>query len=187
MSAPPPEGLPTVLSEVLMSNAFLGPVVEICIVTADHRRTMAGLVRLGIGPFRVYTFDEHTLSDPTYHGAPSPFSLRVCFATNDGMTWEIMEPLSGPSVMRDFLDAHGEGIHHVAFAGDGRSMQERVDTFTQRGFAPTQSGRWNRDNLFSFFDTEAATSTCFETYHFPVDYTYPTPDEWYPGPPPAGE
>lgn len=177
--------LPTVLSETALSNAFLGKVVEICIVTEDHHRTMAGLVRLGIGPFRVYTFDDQTLTEPTHRGRPSPFSLTVCFATNDGMTWEVMQPLSGPSIMREFLDAHGEGIHHVAFAGDGRSMEERVATFAERGFAPTQSGRWNDQNLFTFFDTEAATTTCFETYHFPDGYTYPEPDEWYPGPPPG--
>jgi hypothetical protein len=55
-------GLPTVLSEFALSNAFLGKILEVCIVTEDHRRTMAGLVRLGIGPFRVYTFDDNVVA-----------------------------------------------------------------------------------------------------------------------------
>lgn len=47
---------PQVLSETRMANSFLGNLIEICIVTSDHRRAMEGLVRLGIGPWRVYIF-----------------------------------------------------------------------------------------------------------------------------------
>ncbi|MDQ3714757.1 MAG: VOC family protein [Actinomycetota bacterium] len=178
--------LPAVLSESALDNAFLGKVVEVCIVTEDHYRTMAGLVRLGIGPFRVYTFDDTNLAAPTYRGEDSPFSLTVCFATNAGLTWEIMQPLSGRTIMREFLDSHGEGIHHLAFDCDGLPWEQRVSQFAVRGFAQTQSGRWRDQNAFSFFDTEAATTTCFETYHFPDDFTLPEPDAWYPGPPPPG-
>ena len=65
--------LPTVLSETALSNAFLGGITEVCIVTEDHRRTMAGLVSPGIGPFRVYTFDDRSLADPTYRGEDEAF------------------------------------------------------------------------------------------------------------------
>ena len=177
--------LPTVLSEHALDNAFLGKLVEVCLVTEDHERTMAGLVRLGIGPFRVYTFDDTTMAAPTYHGEPSPFSLRVCFAVNEGLTWEIMQPLTGRTIMREFLDRHGEGIHHVAFDCDGMPWEQRIAEFTARGFPQTQSGRWQDSNAFSFFATEAATTTCFETYHFPDDFVFPEPDAWYPAAPPA--
>ena len=172
------------VSEFQLSNAFLGRIVEVCIVTEDHQRTMAGLVRLGVGPFRVYTFDNETLAAPTYRTQHSPFSLKVCFAKNDGLTWEIMQPLAGRTIMREFLDTHGEGIHHVAFDCNGVPWDERVANFAARGFGVTQSGRWLDQNSFSFFDTEAATTTCFETYHFPDGFEFPKPDEWYPGPPP---
>ncbi|MEX5721072.1 hypothetical protein [Geodermatophilus maliterrae] len=36
-----------------------------CLVTEDHRRTMEGLARLGIGAFRVYTFDAGNTVDRT--------------------------------------------------------------------------------------------------------------------------
>ncbi len=177
--------LPTVVTEFALSNAFLGRIVEVCIVTEDYRRTMAGLVRLGVGPFRVYTFDDGNLAAPTYRGESSPFSLKVCFASNDGLTWEIMQPLAGRTIMREFLDAHGEGIHHVAFDCNGAPWDQRIAQFAGRGFGVTQSGRWLDQNSFSFFDTEAATTTCFETYHFPDGFDFPEPEEWYPGPPPA--
>lgn len=177
--------LPGVLSEFELSNAFLGKIVEVCVVTGDHERTMAGLARLGIGPFRVYTFDDETLAAPTYRGQTSPFTLKVCFAQNAGLTWEIMQPLSGRTVVQEFLDEHGEGIHHVAFDCNDAPWQQRLEDFERRGFLASQSGRWQNQNTFSFFDTESATTTCFETYHFPKDFVFPEPERWYPGPPPS--
>jgi methylmalonyl-CoA/ethylmalonyl-CoA epimerase len=176
--------LPNVLSEFALSNAFLGKIIEVCFVTQDAQRTMEGLVQLGVGPFRVYTFNEETMAGPTYHGQASPFSLRVCFAMNQGLTFEIMQPLSGRTVMQEFLDAHGEGIHHIAFDCNDAPWESRIAIFTERGFVSTQSGRWLDQNSFNFFDTELATTTCFETYHFPDGFEYPEPDRWYPGRPP---
>ena len=180
-SLPPP----TVINEFALSNSFLGSIVEVCIVTHDCERTMAGLVRLGIGPFRVYTFDGDSVTAPVYKGQASPFSLRVCFAINGGLTWEIMQPLQGRTIMQEFLDAHGEGIHHVAFDCKGAPWEQRISSFAARGFTSVQSGRWLDQNSFSFFDTEPATATCFETYHFPDGFQFPEPELWYPGPPPT--
>ena len=177
--------LPEVLSEFALSNSFLGKIIEVCLVTEDHERTMEGLVRLGIGPFRVYTFTPDTVAAQTYAGEPEDFSLKVCFATNDDLTFEIMQPLSGRTVMRDYLDRHGEGVHHLAFDCNGAPWEQRLTMFADRGFAQTQGGRWLDQNSFSFFDTEAATTTCFETYHFPDGFEYPEPEAWFPGPPPA--
>ncbi len=179
------DDIPTVVSEFQLSNAFLGKIIEVCIVTEDHHRTMAGLVRLGIGPFRVYTFDDETLAAPTYRGERTAFSLKVGFAKNDDLTWEIMQPLAGRTIMREFLDSHGEGIHHVAFDCNGTPWEQRISNFQARGFGVSQSGRWLDQNSFSFFDTESATTTCFETYHFPDGFSFPEPEEWYPGPPPS--
>ncbi len=180
-----PDELPEVLNEFALSNSFLGKIIEVCLVTEDHQRTLAGLVRLGIGPFRIYTFTADSVAEQTYHGEPSPSSLTVCFATNDELTFEIMQPVAGRTIMQDFLDNHGEGIHHIAFDCHGVPWSQRLDLFAERGFAATQSGRWLNQNPFSFFDTEAATTTCFETYHFPAGFAYPEPERWYPAPPPT--
>lgn len=59
---------PSVVSATELSNSFLGGLIEICLVTRDHQRTMEGLVRLGIGPWRVYTFDSRTVTERRYQG-----------------------------------------------------------------------------------------------------------------------
>ncbi|MES0884395.1 VOC family protein [Roseibium sp. SCP14] len=178
--------LPTVLSDETLSNTYLGNVVELAIVTGDHRKTMEGLVRLGIGPWAVYTFSPENVTDQTYQGEPAEFAIKVCFAKSGNMIWELMEPLWGPSIFKDFLDEFGEGLHHVAYDCEDRPWEERIAELERRGFKMVQSGKWNGKNAFAFFETTEATSTIFETYHFPDDWEYPEPDEWFPAPPPAG-
>lgn len=175
---------PSTVGPAELSNSFLGRLVEVCFATEDLHRTMEGLVRVGIGPWRVYTFDAATVQDRTLRGAPVDHGLLVAFSSVGDVAFEIMQPLHGPSVIRDFLDARGEGVHHLAFDCAGVSWQQRLDTFTDRGFPCSQSGRFAGGNSYAFFDTEAATGTTFETYAFGDDFSWPEPQEWYPGPPP---
>ena len=164
-----------------LHDPFLGNAVEICIVTPDHRRTMADLWKLGIGPWKVYTFDPSNTSNQTYRGEPCEFTLKVCFAVLDSIVWELMEPISGPTIMSDFLRQHGEGIHHIAFDCNHVPWQERLDEFQMRGFNLVQTGSWMGINSFAFFEGERGSRpTTFETYFFPEDWEYPPAEAEYP-------
>lgn len=178
--------LPQVVTDDRMTNAFLGNVVELAIVTGDHRKTMEGMVRLGIGPWRVYTFSPATVTEQTYRGEPAAFTVKVCFATCGNIIWELMEPLSGPTIFQEFLERHGDGLQHVAYDCNDAPWEERIEELERRGFACIQSGKWMGRNPFAFFETSEATGAVFETYSFPPDWTYPEPEEWYPAPPPDG-
>ncbi len=177
------KNLPTVVSDDTLSNTFLGNVVELCIVTDDHQKTMEGLTRLGIGPWAVYTFSPETVTDQTYKGKACEFALTVCFAKSGNMVWELMQPLWGPSIFQDFLDEHGTGFHHVAYDCNDQPWEARIAEFENRGYKMVQSGKWQGQNAFAFFDTQDDTGTTFETYFFPDDWTYPEPDHWFPAPP----
>ena len=161
-------------------DPFLGNVVEIAIVTRDRRRAMEGLWRLGIGPWQVYTFSPENTTNQTYRGQPSPFTLQVCFAQSGTLIWELIEPVSGSTIFAEFLDRHGEGIHHLAYDCHDIPFEQRIAEFAQRGFQVVQSGSWLGQNHFAFFETEAATTTCLETYAFPENWEYPEPEERYP-------
>jgi len=164
-------------------KSFLGSPMEICIVTPDYRKTLTGLNQMGIGPFRVYTFSPSNTTDQTYRGVSTPFTLRVCFAQlSPTMVYEVIQPVSGPSIFRDWLDAHGNapGIHHIAYDMNGLEWGERMKAFEERGFVMSQGGSWMGRNRFAFFETESETGTCFETYEFPEDWVDPEPEEWFP-------
>lgn len=198
------------MSNLVMSNIqpsplvspFLGQPVEICIVTADLRQTLAGLVQLGIGPFKIYHFSPKTVLEQTIRGEKHAFEIRVAFAEQGRMIWEVMQPVSGPTAMQEFLDStNGRGgIHHVAFdcmEGEPAEAHDRARTgdaaraeavrrrleFEQRGFGLVQSGVWHGKKgtcEFMFFDTEGAVNTCFETYVFSDDWQDPEDVEHHP-------
>jgi methylmalonyl-CoA/ethylmalonyl-CoA epimerase len=182
-----PYSLPEVLSATSMSNTFLGDLIEVCFATEDYRRTMEGMVRLGIGPWRVYTFDGSTVTNREYGGEPADWALKVAFADVGDIAFEIMQPMYGPSIIREFLDAHGEGVHHIAFDCGETAWDSRAEEFAKRGFPCSQAGRFMDSNAFAFFDTAGATTTTFETYTIPEGFVWPEPEEWFPAPPPVGE
>ncbi len=163
-----------------ITDPFLGNAIEIAIVTRDHKRTMEGLCRLGIGPWQVHTFSPENTTNQTYRGKPSPFTMKVCFAQLGTMIWELIEPVSGSTIFAEFLERQGEGIHHVAYDCNNIPFEQRIAEFARRGFPLVQSGSWMGKNHFAFFETEHATTTCLETYVFPDDWQYPDPEEWYP-------
>lgn len=175
---------PKVTSEVTLDNSFVGETIQVCVVTRDYRKTMEGLTATGIGPWRVYTFGPENVTDLTYRGESAEYSMKLCLAFSGAMMWEIVQPLIGPNIYEEFLESHGEGVHHVALNCDDMDWEARLAEFDKRGFKMIQSGRWMGVVPYAYFETEGATSTTFETFHIPADFAMPEPEEWFPGPPP---
>ena len=167
-----------------LPTRFLGTVEEVCVVTPDLERTAAGLMRLGIGPWKLMAINPRNTAEQVYRGRAVPFSIRVGFANVGRVVFELMQPLDDNSIFAEHLAAKGEGLHHVSFSLDGVGWEERIAAFEGRGFPVVQSGRWVGGMRFAFFDTEAATGLSFETYSYPPGHVDP-PDEvrWFPAPP----
>lgn len=87
-----------------LPSSFLGSIAEICIVSGDHKKTMDGLLCLGIGPFQVFDFTPATVTERYFRGEGGSFELKVCFAKHGELTFEIMQPTGGDSLMAEYLD-----------------------------------------------------------------------------------
>ena len=90
-----------------LPTPFLGSIAEVCIATPDHKKTMDGLLRLGIGPFQVFDFTSSTVPERSFRGRPGSYELKVCFAKQGSLTFEIMQPVAGESLMAEYLDQVG--------------------------------------------------------------------------------
>ena len=101
MTVTPLPGLPELF--------HIGWVVRDC--AAAQRELSA---RLGAGPF-VSAGTEARFDQALVRGKPTPFSLRIAFGVLGGVLLELLEPLDDRSPHAEFLDAHGEGMHHLAF------------------------------------------------------------------------
>jgi methylmalonyl-CoA/ethylmalonyl-CoA epimerase len=122
-----------------LSNSFLGDTIQVCVVTRDLRRTLDGFVQLGIGPWRVYTFSPETVKHQTYGGTAQPYSMRLALANSGTMMWEVIQPLEGPSIYKDFLARHGEGVQHV-----GRPATDWISMRSARASSASAASACNR-------------------------------------------
>lgn len=96
-----------------------GPITQICWVTDDIAATerllseqfdVASWTRM---PDIVFGSDATTL-----RGEPVEMVLHVSLGYAGDLQLELIEPVSGPGIHREFLDAHGPGLHHVCFEVD---------------------------------------------------------------------
>lgn len=176
--------IPSVVSRTQLSNTFLGELVQVCIVTRDHRRAIDGLVNMGFGPWAIRTFDSTNLTDRTYRGKPSQYSMRICGAKAGNMSWEIVEPLEGPSIYTEFLDRHGDGVQHFGFNCADGVYEEQLRRLSARGCEMVQSGVYLGKARFHYFETDLDAKLVVEIVSVPKGFTFPEPESWVPGPPP---
>ncbi|MBR45769.1 MAG: methylmalonyl-CoA epimerase [Rhodospirillaceae bacterium] len=165
-----------------LPNDLIPETRQICIVTRD----LDAMVRryadqLGIGPWWVNEYKAPDLFDTTYRGQPAAYSMRLALAWTGALNWEIIQPLEGPSIYRDYLERNQEGVQHVGvmLSDLGLTWDECHETFHARGFEPIQEGRWKRVS-FCYYDTLAASGTIIEVIDRPADFARPEPEYWYP-------
>ena len=85
-----------------------------CFLVRDLEGAAVALsASLGIGPWAFFTIVPERCR---VRGREQPFSFRVALCTIGGGTYELVSPLSGPSVYDEFLARHGDGFHHTCLA-----------------------------------------------------------------------
>jgi catechol 2,3-dioxygenase-like lactoylglutathione lyase family enzyme len=91
------------------------------IVVKDIEKTIEHLEASGIGPFGMSEGDEKWFSVPfkgELHGKPAEWTVKISSTRVGDIEIELLEPSGGESVLQEFLDEHGEGVHHIAYLSD---------------------------------------------------------------------
>jgi methylmalonyl-CoA/ethylmalonyl-CoA epimerase len=119
-------------------------------------------VRLG---FPAMDVTHPALTNLRYHGEPGRFDQKLGWHRHGTVTWEWIEPLQGPTVYRDFLKAHGEGFHHIAF--DVPDIDAAARAWEAVGVSIVQSGAWGEkgkpgSGRFAYADTSAVGGVTVE-------------------------
>lgn len=136
-----------------------GAIIELCHVTRDLDAALLHWTRdLGAGPF--FVFDVPVLPGQLYYGEPTQVSMRVGFGFSGGMLIELLQQTNdGASPFRDFLDARGEGLHHVMPHCDFDAGHARLSV---AGHQVAFAGRMPGGERFCLFDTRAANGAYVE-------------------------
>lgn len=105
------------------------------------RRSFARL--LGCDVPDVVSSGEYQVTGTIYRGQPAPeaASKLAFFNLESGMQLELIEPNEAPSTWREYLDKHGEGVHHIAF--QVKDMHSVIKECEALGMELVQYGKYN--------------------------------------------
>jgi hypothetical protein len=115
--------------------------------------------RLGIGPWEIYTTCAPALRDAIYRGKPIDHKFIIAIVWNQTTQLELIQPVSGTNIYTEFLDRHGDGLHHVKEWVD--DCQKSIEEFRARGIEVIQSGKFDEDEHY-YFDTESIFGYVYE-------------------------
>jgi hypothetical protein len=132
-------------------------LVQIGVVISDLDASIRVLSEVfGIGPFRTIDWPPAGRTDMErfYHGGPADFTARMAWTELGPIELELIEPLEGESIWSDFLEEHGEGIHHIRF--NVSDLEGVIRYLTAQGIAVTQQGSGIRPGTtWAYLGTES--------------------------------
>lgn len=99
---------------------------------------------------------RYEVTGTTYRGEPAPQAncLMAFFDVSPNTQIELIQPNGVKSAWQDFLDEHGEGIHHIAF--NIKDMDEKVKICEDVGMKCVQRGKYGGGNgEYAYIDANA--------------------------------
>lgn len=135
-------------------------VTQIGLVVRDidsSRQVYADVFGVPIPP--VITTDPLAQAHTEHRGQPSEARAKLAFFKFGQVSIELIEPIGGPSTWQEFLDAHGEGVHHIAFEIQG--MGEKVMYLAGKGVPLIQSGDYT-GGRYAYTDGEPRLGVILE-------------------------
>jgi methylmalonyl-CoA/ethylmalonyl-CoA epimerase len=155
-------------------------ISQIAVVCIDLQKTMEQYTKLlGWGPWNVYRHEPPRLHDTQLHGRPTEYTMLGAETHVGEMGFELLQPLAGPSIYRDWVEQHGEGLHHVAVMlhnfDESTQLKQR---FAEIGASVVMGGRIGETIEFYYLDTEPSLKIILESgsghaIDLVPDYVYP--------------
>ncbi|MFK7888700.1 MAG: VOC family protein [Gammaproteobacteria bacterium] len=143
----------------------LGPIVQFSYVVTDLDAAInhwAGI--LEVGPFFVLEHVPYTTC--LYRGKPTDIDMDVALAYSDRVQIElVLQRNRAPSIFRDFMQQHGEGLHHVGIATD--DIDADLRQFGEKSVMPVQQGVAENGTRFAYLDTALVPGTMLELFQLP--------------------
>ena len=139
-----------------MTQGLLGTniVTQISLVVHDIEATARKLADfLGVERPAIIETDVYEEARTEYRGTPTQARAKLAFFTvGPNLQLELIEPDQEPSTWREYLDEHGEGIHHIAF--EIRGMRGKIETMSANGMPLLQKGEY-KGGRYAYLDAMA--------------------------------
>ncbi len=145
---------------------MLREVVHICVVVRDVEKTAGAFAeKFGIGPWRIRVV--HTPSSrASVRGEPVDYTLKFGHARVGPVTLELVETVEGKTIYQEFLEEHGEGIHHIGVPTPV-PFDAELEKWRGQGIEPLQVN-WMEDpeEGWAYMDTHGLVGCILEILSF---------------------
>ena len=121
-------------------------LVQIGFIVRDIEKTKQEFARFFDVPVPpTVNSGEYAVTKTEYRGEPAPKAqCQMTFFYFGDLQMELIQPNEEPSAWREYLEEHGEGIHHLAFQVNG--MQGNIENCEEWGMKLVQKGEYRRGN-----------------------------------------
>ena len=161
-----------------LDPAIYGHVVHVGWVVRDLEPVLDHWQTLGLRG--IQRIGEVELADVTYRGESAPTRLEMARVEVGDVSLSWIQPLGGTNIYTAFLDSHGDGIHHLAYAVPSAArLQQEIEYFASRDVGVVQSGGWQGQagqGAFAYLDTaQRGGGLTIELVHDPDAALVPAP------------
>ena len=144
-------------------SAVLGTdqVVQIGIIVKDIQVTAAKYAQfLGMEKPEISITGTLEEASTEFRGEPSEARAKLAFFhVGPSLDIELIQPDEKPSTWREYLDEHGEGVHHIAFFIKG--MKEAIIKLEGQNINLLQKGEYT-GGRYAYMDSSKDLKTILE-------------------------
>ena len=139
------------MAQVSPARVKVKRITQVAIAVHDVRKVAENYWNiLGIGPWEIFDWEYPLVRDRKYYGKPTLARERIGFTQVGAMQLELVQPVDGPSIYGDFLEEHGEGIHHLQLPVE--DVDRVAEILAKQGFPDMQSGHSGDTGAYSYVD-----------------------------------
>jgi methylmalonyl-CoA/ethylmalonyl-CoA epimerase len=135
--------------------SFPVPISQVALVVNNMEKSMRMYTEtMGWGPWNIYEYKAPRLHDVFVRGVRQEFTW-IGAETPVGSTYiELLQPLEGSSIWREFLDRQGEGLNHIGYWAKTMEEAESIkESYKARG-TPVLMSAWIDQVYFYFLDSK---------------------------------
>ena len=148
-------------------SAFL-KVGHIGVIVRDLDRAVEYYESLGIGPFEppqnVTASARKVGGKPIF---PDAIKLKAKIAKQSPVWLQLIQPVEGESLFKEFLKTKGEGVNHLGFHVDDIEKEEA--RLVEKGLTVLYSSRFVKGGGVVNFDTRKVGGVLFELIQWPSE------------------
>ncbi len=122
-------------------------VHHVGVVVKDMKKALAHYSSLGIGPFEPLKLSP---AEGFLRGKSLISTPIISMGEVGGIVMELLQPTEDESLIKEFYEAKGEGIHHIAFLVD--DIDKETEKLVQQGFKVLFNQKFGKGGC-AFFDT----------------------------------